>query len=117
MEEAGELVLLPECTAGFLIDHLIEIGPTVPTGFGPAAFGWREVEAWQNCIGVDLPPWQARLLVQLSREYAGFAAMATEPDCSSPLEDEPGEDRRAQVARELRVGFRALMSVQKQKGA
>jgi hypothetical protein len=93
----------------FLIGYLLEVGPTVATGMGAAAIGWRDVEAWQACLGIRVPPWQARLLVELSREYVSFSRSAEKPDCPSPLSAEMDDTRRERVARALRIGFRAMI--------
>lgn len=111
MENAGQEPELPDCSAPFLISRLLEIGPTVPSGFGPAPLGWRDVEAWQSCSGLRLPPWQARLMIELSREFCSFTKKAEEPDCLAPWSDEAVVvDRRAEVARQLRVGFKSLIA-------
>jgi hypothetical protein len=101
---------LPECQADFILVQLLEIGPQVAAGMGSAAIGWPELRAWQTCMGVSLPPWQARLLIELAREYNGFSQQATKPDCPAPWAEEAQiEGRREAIARNLRMGFRALM--------
>jgi hypothetical protein len=106
----GEINLLPECSAGFLISHFFDVGPTASGGFG-GAFGWRELEAWQSCSGVELQPWECRALIAMSREYVAFADKATGPDCPPPWgPEEQTEERRARVARQLEMHFSALMT-------
>jgi hypothetical protein len=78
---------------------------------GMAPIGWRDIEAWQSCVGIGLPPWQARALMDMSREYSAFSRLAEKPDCPSPTSEEAmGESRRDQVARALKIGLRAMMS-------
>lgn len=111
LEQAGAEIRMPECAADFILVQLIEIGPVVPAGMGTAAIGWRELEAWQACTGTMLPPWQARLLVELAREYQGFSHKATKPDCPPPwAEEAQTESRREAIAKSLRIGFRAMMA-------
>jgi hypothetical protein len=118
LKAAGDEARLPECAADFLLINLLEIGPVVTAGMGTAAAGWRELEAWQACTGIRLPPWQARLLVELAREYHSFTHKATKPDCPAPWgEEAQTESRREAVARSLRIGFGALLSRQTKKGA
>jgi hypothetical protein len=77
---------------------------------GTAAIGWTELQAWQRCTGVTLPPWQARLMVELAREYNGFSQKATKPDCPPPWLDEAQVvSRRETVSRNLSINLRALM--------
>jgi hypothetical protein len=77
---------------------------------GSAAIGWPELRAWQACTGVSLPPWHARMLVDLAREYNGFSQAATKPDCPPPWLDEAQViSRREAVSRNLSINLRALM--------
>lgn len=110
MEQAGLDISLPDCSTPFLISYLLELGPVVSAGLGLAPIGWRDIEAWQACTATRLPPWQARMLVELSREYVSFSREAEKPDCLSPISDEAQtENRREAVERSLRIGFRAMM--------
>jgi len=70
--------------ARHLIDLLMEIGPTVPSGFGPVAIGWREIEAWQAVSGVELAPWEAGMIRRLSGEYAAELHAAEDEDRPAP---------------------------------
>lgn len=78
-----------------------------------APISWRDIEAWQRCTGVRLPPWQAQILVRLSREYVSFSREAEKPDCPAPWRQEDQETMRARVARELKAAMRALSSRKK----
>lgn len=118
LEAAGAEIRLPDCAADFVLIQLLEIGPVVAAGMGTSPIGWRDVEAWQVCTGVSVPPWQAKLLVDLAREYHSFSHKAAKPDCPPPwAEEAQTESRRDAIARSLRVGLRAMIAVQSQKGA
>lgn len=110
MEEEGEDVEIPACSAPFLLGILLEIGPALSSGMGLVSIGWRDIEAWQHCTSVRLPPWQSQMLVRLSREYVASIHAAEKPDCRPPWEDEAIEDRRDRVARKLEKAFRAMMN-------
>jgi hypothetical protein len=111
MERSGEDYHLPECSTPFLVERLLEIGPVLAGPMGSAAFSWRDLQAWQECTGIQLPPWQARMLVDLSREYAAFIQTAEKQDCPPPWSEPPlTEDKRISISRSLRIGFAALMS-------
>jgi hypothetical protein len=114
MQQNGEEIVLPDTCAPFLISYLLEVGPVIPNGLGPVPITWRDLEAWKSSVGIghELLPWQARLLVQLSGEYLSFSKKAEQPDCPAPWHDEVLIDtRREAIARSLRVGFAALMSM------
>jgi hypothetical protein len=111
MDAAGIDLGIPDHPAAFIISYLLEIGPVVNGGLGPAAIDWRDLQAWQYCTGIKLSPWQSRLLVSLSRDYLVFSKKAEEPSCMSPISDEVQKsNNREAVARSLRIGFKALMS-------
>ena len=118
LEAAGADIGMPECAGDFFLIQLLEIGPVVAVGMGTSPSGWRELEAWQACTGTRLPAWQARLLVELAREYHSFSHKAAKPDCPPPWgEEAQTEGRRDAIARSLRVGLRALMAKNDKKGA
>jgi hypothetical protein len=111
MEADGEVVLLPECSAGFLLTTVLEIGPVRSTGMAPAPFGWSDLVDFQRCTAVELQPWEARALVAMSREYAAFMHKAEKPDCPAPWGDDvTTEQRRQRVAQDLRRAFAGLMT-------
>jgi hypothetical protein len=110
MKEAGQEAEIPDVAAPFLLSYLLEIGPVINTGFGAREIIWQDIQAWQDCLGIRIPPWQARLVINLSKEYLSFSKKAEEPSCLSPLSDEARtEDRRQSISRSLRIGFKAML--------
>jgi hypothetical protein len=101
--DAGEEPALPYCSARFLSDYLFEIGPIKAVGMGTGPIDWQDIEAWQRCTAITLPPWQARLLRSLSRSYLAMSREAEEPDCRSPMEDEVTKREREAVSQKLRA--------------
>lgn len=101
-----------------MIAYLLEIGPTISGAMGSGPIGWRDLQAWQWCVGIRLLPWQCRLLVQLSKEYLGFQRDAEDPNCPSPLLDEGFiASRREQVSKALTLGFKGLIANQQKRKA
>jgi hypothetical protein len=70
--------------AGYLLEFLYEIGPTMagPMGAGPITFA--EIDAWCRLGGVDLKAWEARMMRRLSCEYLSQSAKAEKRDCPEP---------------------------------
>jgi hypothetical protein len=104
---------MPDCPAPYLVELLLEAGPVQASGMGVGAVTWGELESWQRQTGLQLQPWEVRLLRELSRAYAVQLDASQEPDCPSPIEVEPSKEQRADVARGLSNSFRALMAAQK----
>lgn len=99
---------LPDNPAPYLVEYLFEVGPTVSAGMGPVILGWRDLQAWQELIGIDLAPWELRLLRRLSADYLSQSLKAEKPDCPAPFLGKDEIDREA-VGQRVQNAFRALM--------
>jgi hypothetical protein len=75
---------MPPCDAGYLIDYLFEIGPTMAAGMGEATISHSELSAWQHNTGISLNSWESRMLKRLSLEYLGESHKARSPDHPAP---------------------------------
>lgn len=111
MDERNEAPLLPPNPAPYLTDWLFEIGPTQANGMGEGRIGWREIEAWEGRMGIELMPWEAKLLRRLSGEYADERYEAKKPDRIAPFTGtrDDIEDRRAMVDRKITAAFAGLV--------
>jgi hypothetical protein len=90
-----------------LLEYLLEIGPADATGMGAVPISFQEIESWQHQVGVELAPWEVRMLRSLSREYVGELNAATKPD--RPMPWEPGKQQTIQAAaNNLRAAVRAM---------
>lgn len=92
----------------YLMGHLFDAGPVVSTGQGAAALNWRDLAAWQSGTGIELQPWEARIVRALSQAYLNSAIAANNPDCPAPYAEAPKPDQRAHVANTLRSIFGSL---------
>ncbi|MBB3925040.1 hypothetical protein GGR43_000741 [Sphingobium jiangsuense] len=75
---------MPPNPAPHIINRLIEIGLTEAAGMGAAPLSWKEIDAWCNRTGIDLPPWEARLIRALSVEYLAMGRKAEDENCPPP---------------------------------
>lgn len=74
---------MPELRGGaHLLDYFFRMGPA--TKDGPLSM--QEVRAWAPVLTGydDWKPWEAELMVQLSREYCVMQQEATKRDCLPP---------------------------------
>lgn len=104
MEEAGDdIPPLPDNPAPYLTAWLFEIGPTS----GDAALGWLDLQAWERISGVELLPFEAKILRRLSVEYANERFLARDDARPMPynLAQEEIEARRDAVDAKLRKMF------------
>ena len=88
MKARGVAIDMPRLAAGrYLIDYLYEFGPVMPAGMGSGPVTFSEMEAWERKAGIELAPWEARLLRRLSGDYLAESHRATKPNCPPPFED------------------------------
>lgn len=80
---------MPPNPAPHIVERLIELGITEAAGMGAAPLSWREIDAWCNRTGVDLDPWEARLLRKLSAEYLAESRRAEDETCPPPWYNGP----------------------------
>jgi len=102
--EAGGEVGLPEIPDELVqfIHLLFEAGPSTLVGENMMPVSWADLDHYQSCIGVRLPPWQLRLLRRLSVAYVKQLREAREPDAPPPWEENLAVKRKEQVARHIR---------------
>lgn len=80
----GQPILLPDIVAAYLTEWLMEIGPTVAGAMGEAPIGWRDLSAWQENIGIELDPFEARTIRRMSEVYLAQRHDARKPACPAP---------------------------------
>jgi hypothetical protein len=101
---------MPPIRAPWIIDTLMDIGPSEPGAMGPVPLSWGTIAQWQACMGVDLPPWLCRLLRRLSVEFVTESQNAHEPDRPAPWTTQADEHNRATISRKVTQAFRSLIS-------
>lgn len=80
---------------------------------GEGPIDWREVEAWQALTLIDLLPWEARAIRQMSAAFVSQRYDARKPDCPAPYngaakEVVDGRDRVADQFRALKGAFASM---------
>lgn len=84
MRKEGVSLAMPPNPLPHMLSRLIDIGLSEPAGMGAAPISWVTIDAWQRATGVDLEPWEARLLRTLSREYVAEGQRAEDEACPPP---------------------------------
>jgi hypothetical protein len=109
MQRDGIQPPMPPLSLPWMVDLLMEIGPTEQGAMAACAIGWRTLDAWCNRTGVDLTPGDCRLLRRLSGEYLMEGDRAREPDCPSPWATRRVEQNREAVSAKLASVFERMM--------
>lgn len=84
MKRAGVTPVMPPNPLPHIVDRLIEMGVTESAGMGEGRLSWREIDAWCSRTGIDLDPWEARLIRRLSVEYVAEGRRAESENCPPP---------------------------------
>jgi len=101
MQEDGIVPPMPILPATSYIEWLMDLGPADPEG---APIGWRTLQAWQECTGIRLQPWEAKLLRSLSGDWLAEKDRAKKPDCPAPWTHIVDSNREA-VEHKIRAAF------------
>ncbi|WP_404711483.1 hypothetical protein [Sphingomonas sp. MMS24-J13] len=97
MKKGGIKPPLPPTSMPHIASRLMEIGPTQPAGMGVAPLSWSEINAWCDRTGIEIAPWEARLIRRLSVEYIAFGRKAEAENCPPPWK---AEVSRAEIEHE-----------------
>lgn len=102
--------------AVYLLDHWQDVGPTGVGAMGETVLSYGEIHAWCDLTGVELEPWEARLLRHLSGEYLGERAAAADPMRLAPWAQVSAEQKAA-AGQRLAQQLNALATVHEQEAA
>lgn len=103
MKRDGAAIAMPPNPAPHLVGWLTEMGITESTGMGPVPLSWREISEWQRNTGVELKPWEARLIRKLSLAYLSQSHEAESETCPPPWRAEVTQDELETSEAQLRM--------------
>lgn len=67
-----------------IVDRLVEIGLNEQAGMGVGPLSWATIDTWMKVTGVDLMPWEVRLIRGLSVAYLSEGSRAESENCPPP---------------------------------
>lgn len=91
----------PAGAAGYLLEYLYDIGPTLAAGMGDGPITQGEIAAYQANMGLHLDSWEVGMLRQLSIAHLNQSHLATDPACKPPFGElyrNPDVDKRIDAA-------------------
>lgn len=96
----GIVPQMPPNPAPHIINRLVEIGLTEAAGMGAGPISWLTIDAWCRRTGIDLAPWEARVLRSLSVAYVAEGRQAESENCPAPWRAAPTErEKEVELAR------------------
>lgn len=111
LEARGIDIGMPPVDAPYLIGYLWDVGPTKSSGMGASPIEQPDIESFQRNMGIELQPWEVRVLIRMSREYVSESSKATRSDYPAPWMPERYDTHRADVAKSLRAAMRQNASI------
>lgn len=104
LDSNTQLPLSPAGCAAYLVDYLFAVGPVSYSAMGAMPLLWQELTHWQRNAGIDLTPWEAITLRQLSADYVAEYHAAESPTRPAPWlpDDRTSADARNNVAKKIR---------------
>ena len=111
----GMEVPMPPLPAPHLLDYLMTVGPVEITGMDKVPVSWTTLESWQRCTGIELPPWQCKLLLRLSADFLAESKAAEEPDAPAPWMSPGSPENRQAVSAKLRGLFDHLRQTKRRR--
>lgn len=92
---------LPEVEVGYLVAYLWDVGPTLKSSGGESPLTHGEILAWQQLQGIELQPWETRILIRLSFDYLVQSQKSEKFDCIAPYMKMKGRAMRKHVAKKV----------------
>lgn len=75
---------MPPCDAIHLFNYLLDMGPALQGDMGARAIDEITLQAWQFNTGIELMPWESRVLKLLSFDYLAESRAAEKVDRLPP---------------------------------
>jgi hypothetical protein len=91
----GVEIIYPPCSMIYMVDYLFSAGPTISSPMGKTPLTHQEIYAWQMNMGIELCPWEANALREISRQYLSELLQSDKHDSPPPwvpeIDKEQGE--------------------------
>lgn len=91
---------MPPARLLYLVEFLLDVGPTSVGALGNAPVTQFELRAWAANMNIRLTPWEASVVCKLSVAYVVQLQKAESPDCLPPWE-ELAAPTREEVSRKI----------------
>lgn len=76
---------LPPNPLPHVVNRLIEISLAEAAGMGIGPVSWLMIHAWQQVTGIELGPWEGRIIRRLSLAYVAEGRKAESENCPPPF--------------------------------
>ena len=99
--------------AQYLANYWFELGLVGNGAMVPVAISATELLAWQQGSGVELTPWEFRVLREMSRAYIASMNAAENPECQPPYGKQVDEFDRSVISNKVSNAFKSFLQVKR----
>lgn len=99
---------MPEVEAEYVIAYWQQCGMAGQGMSGPVGLTAVELNAWEQSMGVELSPWEHKVIREMSRAYVAALHGGEEPDAPPPYGAAVVEVDRAAVSKKVSGAFKSL---------
>ena len=99
--------------AQYLANFWFELGLVGTGSMGPVAINATELLAWQQGSGVELTPWEFRVIREMSRSYIASMNAAENPECPPPYGKQVEEFDRSVISNKVSNAFKSFLQVKR----
>lgn len=92
----------PPCEMMYMVDYLFSVGPVTPTGMGSIPITHQEILAWRFNMDIDICPWEANALREMSRQYLAELVQSDKHDSPPPWVAEVDDQKGKLVAERVK---------------
>lgn len=114
-ENAEELKYEPEAYSTYIINIANSIGLYLNSGYGPIPLTWSEILSWSTLTKTKITPWEATLVMKLSKSFVSQLSISKSPSCISPIQ-EIDEEKLKLKRKSISDAFKSLPVVRKSRG-
>jgi hypothetical protein len=113
-ENAEELQYEPEAYSTYIINIANSIGLYLNGGYGPIPITWTEILSWSILTKTKITPWEACLIMKLSKAFVSQLSISKNPSCISPIQ-EIDEEKLELKRKAISDAFKAMPAIKRSK--
>lgn len=108
------LQIKPEAYSSYIINLINQIGPYQNGEYGPQPLSWTELRSWSILTKTKITPWEADLIMKLSKSFVSQLSLSKDPSCISPVH-EVDEEKLSIKRKQISDAFKSMAKIGRRK--
>lgn len=100
--DEGQEIEYPPCQLNYMVDYLFSAGLSISGINGDSPLTHQEILAWRKNMQIDICPWEANTLREMSRHYLAQMIKSDKYDAPPPWIPEINEEKGKKVANKVK---------------